>query len=310
VRDATVSFVQQLEGAAKSPGYQSRIVLTGASGCGKSYLLLQAATHLAANGWIVLYIPRAHKLVDSSTSYQYDPKTQTYLQPVVTHQILRRFQLANAKALEALTLQEDITFDKRKPIPAGTSLKEAIEFGLRDQSLSPTILSSVFEELEAQDQFPVLLAVDGFQALYCRSLYRNQHFQRIHSYHLSVPRLLLEYASGKRAFKRGAFVGAPTMNDTQFPLADELRQSLQADSRPLNAYTKLTPGYIEYAEGLQTVSVPEKLTVAEAAAIFEVWGRDSALHSRLNDELFLSKYSEASGNARNFVHGGLLASLV
>lgn len=258
----------------------------------------------------MLYIPRAHKLVDSSTSYQYDPKTQTYLQPVVSHQILRRFQLANASPLTALTLHREITFDKRKPIPAGTSLKEVIDVGVRDQSLAPTILAVVFEQLEAQDQFPVLLAVDGFQALYCRSSYRNQHFQRIQSYHLSVPRLLLEYASGKRTFKRGAFVGTPTMSDTQFPLPNELRQALQVDSRPLNAYTKLSPEVLEYTEGLQTVPVPEKLTVAEAAAMFEVWGRDSALHSRPNDELFLSKYSEASGNARSFVHGGLLASLV
>lgn len=117
------------------------------------------------------------------------------------------------------------------------------------------------------------------------------------------------------------------MSDTQFPLPNELRQALQVDSRPLNAYIKLSPEVLEYTEGLQTVPVPEKLTVAEAAAMFEVWGRDSALHSRMsygfilylslltvntgpNDELFLSKYSEASGNARSFVHGGLLASLV
>ena len=49
---------------------------------------------------------------------------------------------------------------------------------------------------------PVLLAVDEFQALYGKTAYRDPHFVSIHSYHLSVPRLIMEYASGRRAFVR------------------------------------------------------------------------------------------------------------
>lgn len=80
--------------------------------------------------------------------------------------------------------------------------------------------------------------------------------------------------------KLGAFVGAPTMSDTQFPVPNELRKTLQVDPRPLNAYTKLVPEFLEYSNGLQSVPVPEKLTVTEAAAMFEIWGKDGALHSR------------------------------
>lgn len=47
---------------------------------------------------------------------------------------------------------------------------------------------------------PVLLAVDDVQALYCNSYYRDPQFQGIKPYHLSVPRLLLEYISGQRQF--------------------------------------------------------------------------------------------------------------
>lgn len=49
---------------------------------------------------------------------------------------------------------------------------------------------------------PVLLAVDDYQALYCSTNYRDQQFAGIKSYHLSIPRLLLEFASGKRYFVR------------------------------------------------------------------------------------------------------------
>ena len=47
-----------------------------------------------------------------------------------------------------------------------------------------------------------VLAVDEFQALYGKTAYRDPHFVPIHSYHLSVPRLIMEYASGRRAFVR------------------------------------------------------------------------------------------------------------
>ena len=51
------------------------------------------------------------------------------------------------------------------------------------------------------NRYPVLLAVDDFQALYNHtSSYRNPRFEGIKTYHLSIPRLLLEFASGKKSF--------------------------------------------------------------------------------------------------------------
>lgn len=38
------------------------------------------------------------------------------------------------------------------------------------------------------------------QALYGKTAYRDPHFQAIHPYHLSLPRMLMEFASGKRSF--------------------------------------------------------------------------------------------------------------
>jgi small subunit ribosomal protein S29 len=67
--------------------------------------------------------------------------------------------------------------------------------------------------------------------------------------------------------------------------------------------------------------------VEEAAAIFELWMKDRAMHScelvsffmlldanvlgftAANDELFLAKYTEASGNARDFTMKGILSTL-
>ena len=62
-----------------------------------------------------------------------------------------------------------------------------------------TILASSFIS-ERCCRYPVLLAVDDFQALYCTSDYRDTEFNRIQGHHLSTSRLLLEYAGGLKSF--------------------------------------------------------------------------------------------------------------
>lgn len=49
-------------------------------------------------------------------------------------------------------------------------------------------------------RYPVLLAIDDFQALFCMSQYRDPLFKSIKAYHLTFPRTLLEFASGKKSF--------------------------------------------------------------------------------------------------------------
>lgn len=46
---------------------------------------------------------------------------------------------------------------------------------------------------------------------------------------------------------------------------------------PVGPYTKRSPELKQYAQGLRAVPVPGKLTVTEAASLFEVWMRDLAV---------------------------------
>ena len=46
----------------------------------------------------------------------------------------------------------------------------------------------------------MLIAIDDFQALYQYSRYKDPLFNRLPSYALSMPRFVLEYASGMRSF--------------------------------------------------------------------------------------------------------------
>lgn len=159
----------------------------------------------------------AHTILDSSTYYAYDSKTNTYVQPVYSQRLLHRFVQASAEQLQKIKLQTDIQLERRGTRAAGTSLFELAEIGAKETPLAPAILSHVLEQLSMQKELvgscwfyriflssvsriPVLLAVDDFQSLFCPSRYRDAHFKPIASYHLSVARLLLEYAGGKRAF--------------------------------------------------------------------------------------------------------------
>ncbi|TCD69100.1 37S ribosomal protein S23 mitochondrial [Steccherinum ochraceum] len=312
VRDATLRLADRLDKAASSSSQSTRLVLTGSGGTGKSYLLLQSLAYAQSTGYIVLYVPRASKLVDSSTPYSYDPRTWTYAQPKYSHQLLHRLLTVNETSLRKLQLSQDLLADDGSVrLAKGSPLTDLIDFGVRDPAMAPSILARVFQELAEQTQFPVMLAIDDFQSLFCHStLYRNPKYESIKPYHLSLPRLLLDYASKDKSFKRGAVIAAVSGSNTNWPVTLELQEALGLSTpRPVNEYVKRSTDLAHFAEGLENFAVPEQLTVDEAAAMYELWSKDDALHTGSNDELFLSKLAEASGNARKFVWEGLLQTL-
>ncbi|KAI0664394.1 mitochondrial ribosomal death-associated protein 3-domain-containing protein [Cubamyces menziesii] len=309
VRQVTVDVLDQLDKAAQSSSQNTRLVFTGQPGCGKSYLMLQAVQYAIQKEWLTLYIPRGINLVNSSTPYAYDARTQTYGQPAYAQQLLKRFADVNAALLQSLTVQSSYPFDERE-VQNGAPIMDLINVGVEFQHQAPTVLNALFDELAKQTKYPVLLAVDDFQALYCMSQYRDPFYRAIKAYHLMLPRALLEFASGKRKFARGAFLGALSSQNTTFRAPLELIESLGLPPNgPTNPYVPRQPELIEYAKGLKNFVVPERLTVDEAASIFELWQQSKALHFPRGDELFLSKYTEASGNAREFVEKGLLQTV-
>ena len=188
-------------------------------------------------------MPKAKNLVNSTTAYAYDLRTQTYLQPAFAYQTLQRMHTVNAHLLGQLQMQHDLVLEKQT-VPAGTSISDLIQVAIKEKSKvhSPIILDTVMKELETQtlfvfllkverrafdtdllnnDRTPVLFAVDDFQALYCKTEYRDPHFAPIKSFHLSMPRLIMDFASGKRSFVRPhPFVG-PQLPFTRIYLLGE-----------------------------------------------------------------------------------------
>ncbi|KAG8684321.1 37S ribosomal protein S23 mitochondrial [Ceratobasidium sp. 394] len=333
IRDATLSVLDILDRGAKSgtSSKDARVVLTGSSGVGKSHLLLQAANYAAVKKWVVLYVPRAISWVDSTTPYAYDARTRTFQQPELALQTLGQFVEANAEILRSsdTKIATDIQNERLGNFSAGTPLSKLLDMGLKDQSLATEVLQVTLRVLSEQTKYPVLIAVDDFQALFCMSKYRDPQYELIFAHHLTLTRIILEYASGERILvclwpttwfanssdpfllqAKGAVLGATSSTNPRFLEPLPLKEALGITPLgTVSPYERRNKHIVAYASGLKGLPVPSKMRVDEAASMFDVWVQNNALHTPPSDALFLSKYVEASGNPRDMVKTGLLATL-
>ncbi|KAG9006114.1 37S ribosomal protein S23 mitochondrial [Tulasnella sp. JGI-2019a] len=315
IRKSTLELLGQLDGLSALDGSPQRLVLTGPAGCGKSVLLLQAANYCALNEWIVYYAPRAVEWVDASSEYSFDYRSRVFHQYNLAATALNRILQASHGKLGKIKLNKDIPLPGGKTgavLKAGTPLEALVSVGTKDPALAPQTLTLLLEALGEQTQYPVLIAIDDIQALYNTSHYRDPQFKLLSSYHLSMPRLILEYASGQRKLARGAVLGAVSLSDHRFPLRLELHEALglgwEGGQEP-DPYEKRSKSLQTYATGLRSVPVPPRFTPSEAAALVESWFRGRLLHSGLNDSFFHSKYAESNGNPRELLNRGIMNTM-
>ncbi|KAH6887173.1 mitochondrial ribosomal death-associated protein 3-domain-containing protein [Coprinopsis sp. MPI-PUGE-AT-0042] len=301
----------------------------------ESSFLLQAVQHTQSQDCIILYIPCSASIINSTTPHTYGLRTQTYLQPLASYQLIQKLLQVNHAKLDKIKLKEAVHLTQPIPAPelregkrevfeVGMTLADVIGIALKSKSYgsSSVVLEGVLKGLEAQDAFPVLFAVDDFQALFHKSAYKDPFFKSIKSFHLSVPRMILDYASGRRGFQKGAIMTSLNASDTQYNIPLELRDTLELGyAHPVSPYEKRSSELMYYlggdatkegskteTKGMQKIAVPDKFTVEEAGALFEMWKNDMALSSCAYDEMFLAKYVEANGNPRDFVWKCLLLS--
>lgn len=93
--------------------------------------------------------------MNSTTSYAYDIRTQTYLQPWYSFQTIQRMLTVNKEAFTKIKLVEDLVLEK-SVLTKGTSLDKVAEAALAERGVSvaqaPVYLEAVMKALEAQTQ--------------------------------------------------------------------------------------------------------------------------------------------------------------
>jgi len=94
----------------------------------------------------------AINLVNSTTTYAYDPRTRLYQQATFAYQTLQRFLTVNSYRLDQLKTTVDVELERRATIPAGTMLSDLVRAGIKERALAPTILTALMEELQKQTE--------------------------------------------------------------------------------------------------------------------------------------------------------------
>ncbi|GAA5855318.1 hypothetical protein JCM8547_009031 [Rhodosporidiobolus lusitaniae] len=318
VRGATVKAVETLEQAKeKGSSKGSRFVLAGGSGSGKSTLLLQAVSYAQSTDWVVLYLPSATPLVNSSTPHLYSSSRALFDQPLLSSSLLSKFTAANKAAFKALKTSKEHTFglgENVKKVAKGKSLEDLAKAHGGDEKTVTAVFETVMEELSTQTERPVLLALDSCQSLFSTTSYLTPSYHPVEAFELVVPRLLLDYVSGARTFGKGAVLLAKSgvareqsaaLND--FLAASEAEKGSEGKKKVLeSAYDRQTvSSYSTYlsilqSTGVQTLPVEPRLSRQEAVGVVEMLKGFRATREAVDDKMFLERLVTTDGNPREF----------
>lgn len=256
---------------------------------------MQAVEHAYQHGYIVIYIPRAETLVNSSQPYQYDLRTRTYLQPSLSRQLINRIIAlpSNLELMKDMVTTRPLIIEGgvtgRKEWLRGAPLIEILRTGAGLSAATPGTMTGIapessaltfdffLTELATQSRIPVLLAVDGIQSLFQPTFYRSPQFERVQPWHMQVPRMALEALGGKRQFANGIVLSAFSFSNPHFPVPPVLINSLTLPSGPgavppLSCpHDKTAKELYEYVDGLKALQVPDSMNLEEASQLFEIW---------------------------------------
>ncbi|WRT63202.1 uncharacterized protein IL334_000105 [Kwoniella shivajii] len=296
VRQATVDLAKKLDSDKNKSSKDARYVLAGERGSGKTMLLLQSVNYALESGWIVIFNPKASEWTNSSSHYIYDPSTKIFNQWQAAQQQLSTLLANNQKKLDSIKLNSDIDLAQGRQVNQGSSLSELVQLGTKDDRVAVKVLDAVMGVLEQQTQFPVVWAIDEAQTLFKTSQYRTPEYTPIEPYHLSSPRLALDFISGRRSFSKGVILTSLSLSDpTNLPSPSLISALSLPSTTPITPYTPLDPYHLSHAAGLQKIDVPFGMITKEASGMFELYARKGFAPSR-SDELFLESFSSSNGN--------------
>ncbi|SCV67816.1 BQ2448_5427 [Microbotryum intermedium] len=307
----------------------------GPSGSGKSVVMLQGLAYAQATGWIVLYLPSATPLVNSSTSHVYSPQRALFDQPEFAAQFLQRIAQTNKSVLTSLKTTQPYELLADRTLPIGTSLYSIITQSSAQGRSSPLLLEALFYELSQQSTYPVLLAIDQAQGLFNTTEYVDPTYRKLEAHDLSLPRLLLDYVGGLKNFVSRGFSspfchcssffpwsGAPNLTcliqSNGLVLISPSHQSSTTSaaleehlsSSPYPSYTPLGPSYQHYSSlisSLRKLTVPSRLEKKEALGIVDLLMGFRAIREvgdeGVDDGLFLKALMESDARVREFRKG-------
>ncbi|KAF9956421.1 37S ribosomal protein S23 mitochondrial [Mortierella alpina] len=295
VRDTTVSLLDTIDKAMKTSSADTRIVLTGDSGAGKSAMLLQTVSHCLSSGWVVVYVPKASTWMNSSYAYNKVPNTTTFVQPSLASALAGQINSVNKDALSKIVTSEKAKVGRHE-VEKGTTLSALLQMGIKDQLAAQDVLEVFMNELGAQKDIPTLIAVDEINSFYRPTQYLSQDGKELDPDHLKLPKLFLNYISGKSSLDHGAVIGATS--DSLLANKSEILE-VALGVKEVSPYKSLSQTIAPWTQGLTKFEVPG-YTRQEAKGVFDYYKKGNVFYDAPSEALFLNKFITSNGNPRKF----------
>ncbi|KAG0246911.1 mitochondrial ribosomal death-associated protein 3-domain-containing protein [Mortierella sp. GBAus27b] len=297
VREPTVSLLEKIDKAMTTPSAQSRIVLTGEPGSGKSAMLLQTVSHCLSAGWVVIYVPKASTWMNSTFAYNKAANTTTFVQPLLASNLAGQINSVNKPTLSKIVTSEIVKVGRQgAEVAKGTTLTDLLEIGVRDTSAAQDVMEVFMKEMSAQNEIPTLIAVDELNSFFRPTQYLNQDGKELDPEFLKLPKLFLDYISGKSTTKHGAVVAA--MSDSFLENKSDVLD-IALGLKQVSPYFQQPQNVVSWTQGLTRFDVPT-YTRTEAKGVFDYYKKGNIFFDAASESLFLNKFITSGGNPRKF----------
>ncbi|KAL1915275.1 mitochondrial 37S ribosomal protein mS29 [Calcarisporiella thermophila] len=295
VRKCTIELISKINKAGGNNSAESRYILTGEVGAGKSALMLQAINYCHDKNWIVIYIPRAIKSMDSSQPFGKSSTGNEYVQPTVALSILQQIKTFNSEILNKIQLTKDYRFAQHS-VEKSLPLSKLLDIGIKDQQVSQPVFEAFLNEVSQSNDHSVLLAIDEINAFYTHSEYNDIESKPLEAYRLSFARTLLDYFSGKKSFAHGVCLGA--VSNTLAPFKSEMLD-IALGLVKIDPYKRVNQAYLDLAQGIKPIAIPA-YSREEALGVMAYYSKAHIVHHEPTEDIFNQKFLATSGNPRKF----------
>ncbi|KAG0044769.1 37S ribosomal protein S23 mitochondrial [Gryganskiella cystojenkinii] len=295
VRETTVDLLEKIDASMKTPSAESRIVLTGESGAGKSAVLLQAVSHCLSAGWVVIYVPKASAWMNSSYAYNKVANTTSFVQPLLASTLVGQIHSSNKAVLSKIVTSEPALVGRHE-IAVGTPLSTLLEAGVKDQFAAQDAIEVFMKEMSAQKAIPTLIAIDEINSFFKPTEYLSQDAKQLDPAHLKLPQLFLNYIAGKSSLSHGAVLAATS--DTLLESKSEVLD-VALGVKKVSPYKSLSQTIAPWTQGLTRYEVPN-YTREEAKGVFDYYKKANVFFDAPSENLFLNKFITSNGNPRKF----------
>jgi len=159
-------------------------VLDGRKGSGKSVSLSQIVFWAQQQDWLVLYVPDAFNFINNGSLTKFQPNPLTFAQNEMCFAFLNQFLELNQDKLKNINLKTKFVIEYNNWTSSSDKTIHDLLSGMKFDSASE-VFYHLKKELNAVVEYPVLVAIDGYNLFFRASEYGDMFDPA--SFHRTLP---------------------------------------------------------------------------------------------------------------------------